>query len=179
MPAVGCAGSKGVLEQHMDRRMILKRASVLGGATVAALAAAPRVLADDDQTSGSLAGAWVGSTNAGPGFPPFKALYTFAPGGGLVTSTSIDLSPRSLSTPGYGAWARIAPGTFGLTFDAFIFDQQGNPAGTVVARSTVTLNQAGDAFSGPFKFDVIAPNGSTIFSGGGTHEATRIHVRPL
>jgi hypothetical protein len=43
----------------------------------------------------------------------------------------------------------------------------------------VTLNQAGDAFSGPFKFDVIAPNGSTTFSGGGTHEATRIRVKPL
>jgi hypothetical protein len=163
----------------MDRRMVLKRASVLGGATVAALAAAPRVVADDDETSSSLAGAWVGSTNAGPGFPPFKALYTFAPGGGMVTSSSIDLSPRSVSTPGYGTWTRTAPHTFAFTFDAFIFDQQGNPAGTVVARSTVTVNQAGDAFSGPFKFDVIAPNGSTTFSGAGTHEAARIRARSM
>jgi hypothetical protein len=78
----------------MDRRMVLKRAGVLGGATVAGLAAAPRVLADDQDASRSLVGAWSGSTDAGPGFPPFKALYTFAPGGGLVTSSSIDLSPR-------------------------------------------------------------------------------------
>jgi hypothetical protein len=163
----------------MDRRMVLKRAGVLGGATVAGLAAAPRVLADDHEASRSLVGAWSGSTDAGPGFPPFKALYTFAPGGGLMTSSSIDLSPRSLSTPGYGAWTRTAPRTFAFTFDAFIFDQQGNPVGAVVARSTVTLNKAGDTFSGPFKFDVIAPNGGIAFSGGGTHDATRIRVKPL
>ncbi len=97
----------------------------------------------------------------------------------MVTSSSIDLSPRSLSTPGYGAWTHTADRTFLFTFDAFVFDAQGNPAGTVKARATATLNQAGDAWAGVFKFDVIAPNGAIVFSGSGTHDATRIRVEPL
>jgi hypothetical protein len=164
---------------RVDRRMVLKGASVLGGAAAATLAGASRVLAEDDEGAQTLVGGWMGTTNAGPPFGPFKALYTFAAGGGLVTSNSIDLSPRSLSTPGYGSWARRGPRTFAFTFDAFVFDPQGNPAGTVEARTTVTLNQAGDAFSGPFNFDVIAPNGAIVFSGSGTHQAERIRVKPL
>lgn len=172
----------------MERRRVLKQGAMAGGAVLAALApaAARAELAElsssDSEAQHSLVGAWIGSTNAGPGFPPFKALYTFAPGGGLVTSSSIDLSPRSISTPGYGAWKRTAESTdstFLFTFDAFVFDPQGNPSGVVKARSSVTLNRAGDAFAGEFKFDVIAPNGAIVFSGGGTHDATRIRAEPL
>ena len=68
---------------------------------------------------------------------------------------------------------------FSFTFEAFVFDPQGNPSGTVTASSTVTLNAAGDAWSGAFKFDVTAPNGAVVFSGAGTHSATRIRVQPL
>src|SRR5437016_670542 len=108
----------------MDRRKVLERAGVLGGAAL--LAAAPSTaLADDDTQSNSLEGAWIGATNAGPPFPPFVAAYTFARGGGMVTSSSIDLSPRSLSTPGYGAWKRESARSFLFTFNAFVFDQQG------------------------------------------------------
>jgi len=152
----------------MDRR----RLGVLGGAFLTAAAVAPVAKADEDESTHSLEGGWVGTTNAGPGFGTFQALYTFAAGGGMVTSSSIDLSPRSLSTPGYGTWARRGPDTFAFTFEAFVFDQQGNPSGTVQAHSTVTLN--GDTFSGPFTFSVMSPTGQIVFSGSGTHSATRI-----
>jgi hypothetical protein len=162
----------------MQRRKVLKQGALVGGAALAALA--PSVaLGDGDEGAHGLEGAWIGSTNAGSSFPPFKALYTFAPGGGMVTSSSIDLSSRSLSTPGYGAWTRTAGRTFGFAFDAFVFDPQGNPAGVVKARATATLDTTGDAWSGAFKFDVFAPNGALVFSGGGTHDATRIRVVSL
>src|SRR5437016_3703072 len=164
----------------MDRRRVLRQAGVVGGvAAFGAMAIAPSARADEDGKSESLVGGWIGTTNARPPFGPFRALYTFARAGGMVTSSSIDLSPRSLSTPGYGTWTKTGQRMFAFTFNAFVFDQQGNPAGTVEARTTVTLNQAGDTFSGPFKFDVIAPNGAIVFSGGGTHEASRIRVKPL
>jgi hypothetical protein len=163
----------------MDRRMILQRGAIAGGAALAAMAPLAAHAEDDSSDRQTLVGAWIGATNAGPGFPPFQALYTFAPGGGLVTSSSIDLSPRSLSTPGYGTWSRSGNGTFLFTFDAFVFDAQGNPSGVVKARSSVTLNKAGDAFVGIFKFDVIAPNGAIVFSGGGTHDGTRIRVETV
>ena len=163
----------------MDRRTVLKRAGVLGGPAVGVMGVAPTVLADDEDTSDSIVGAWIGSTNAGPPFPPFRALYMFARGGGMDTSSSIDLSPHSLSTPGYGAWARVAARVFTFTFDAFVFDEQGNPSGTVEARTTVTLNEASNAFSGPFKFVLIAPCGAVVFSGSGTHEAVRIRPKAV
>ena len=162
----------------MDRRKVLERAGVLGGAAVLA-ALAPSVVAADEEASHTLEGAWIGSTNAGPAFPPFRAAYTFARGGGMVTSSSIDLSPRSLSTPGYGTWKRTGAHDFLFTFDAFVFDQQGNPAGLVKARATAVLDASGDAWTGVFKFDVFAPNGAVVFSGSGTHDAKRILPEPL
>jgi hypothetical protein len=163
----------------MDRRKVLERAGVLGGAALIAMAPATAALADEAESEHTLEGAWIGPTNAGPAFPPFTAAYTFARGGGMVTSSSIDLSPRSLSTPGYGAWKRTGERDFLFTFKAFVFDPQGNPAGVVTARATATLDVAGNAWSGTFKFDVVAPNGVTVFSGGGTHSAVRIQVEPL
>src|SRR5689334_22790031 len=117
----------------MDRRKVLKRAGVLGGAAMAAMTVSS-ALAEEDDTSRTLEGGWMGTTDAGPGFGTFGALYSFARGGGLVTSSSIDLAPRSLSTPGYGSWERVGDRRFAFTFDAFVFDQQGNPAGRVEAR---------------------------------------------
>lgn len=164
----------------MDRRKVLTRGALAGGAALAAMGpGGVRAASNEEEGPDAIEGAWMGSVNSGPGFPPFKALYTFARGGGMVTSSSIDLSPRSLSTPGYGAWRRSGPRTFLFTFDAFVFDAQGNPSGTVKARSTATLNQVGDAWSGVFKFDVIAPNGAIVFSGGGSHDATRVRVEAL
>jgi hypothetical protein len=141
---------------------------------LAAAAIAPAVNAQEEGEAHSLEGGWIGTTNAGPPFGQFQALYMFARGGGMVTSSSIDLSPRSLSTPGYGTWAHQSGDMFTFTFDAFVFDQQGNPAGVVQAHTTVTLNRKGDTFSGPFTFTVTALNGQVVFSGSGTHEATRI-----
>jgi len=84
-----------------------------------------------------------------------SAAYTFSRGGGMVTSSSIDLSPRSLATPGHGAWKRTGK------------------------RATAGLDATGNTWSGNFTFDVVAPNGATVFSGGGTHSATRIRPEPL
>src|SRR5215471_16901153 len=150
----------------MDRRKILERGVMLGGAALVAIAPGA-AQADDDETPRGIEGAWIGPTNAGPPFGQFSAAYTFARGGGMVTSSSIDLSPRSLSTPGYGAWKRTGERSFRFTFNAFVFDQQGNPAGTVKARATAELDAAGDAWTGIFKFDVFAPNGAIVFSGSG------------
>jgi len=162
----------------MDRRKVLERAGVLGGAaTLAALA--PTVASADEQANHTLEGGWIGTTNSGPPLGSFMAAFMFARGGGMVTSSSIDLSPRSLSTPGYGTWQRSGARDFLFTFDAFVFDQQGNPGGLVKARATAVLNAAGDAWSGIFKFDVFAPNGAVVFSGSGTHEAKRIRPEPL
>jgi len=55
-----------------------------------------------------------------------------------------------------------------------VFDAAGNPSGVVKSHANAVLNAAGDAFTGAFKFDVIAPNGSIVFSGSGTHAATRV-----
>ena len=68
LPGVVCADTYGGGESDMDqpgqidRRIVLKRATVLGGAAVAAMASAPSVLADDGEASHSLEGGWTGST---------------------------------------------------------------------------------------------------------------------
>jgi hypothetical protein len=41
------------------------------------------------------------------------------------------------------------------------------------------LNATGDAWTGVFKFDVMAPNGGIVSSGSGTHSATQIRPEPV
>jgi hypothetical protein len=153
---------------------MLERGGLIVGAGAALSAISPGIARADGNDRTSLEGGWIGTTDAGAGFGKFMAAYMFARGGGMVTSSSIDLSPRSLSTPGYGTWTRTGDRQFLMTFDAFVFDQQGNPAGVVESRATAVLDATGDAWSGVFKFEVRAPNGAVVFSGSGTHSATRI-----
>ncbi len=162
----------------MDRRKVLKRASVMGGGA-ALLAMAPGTALAESEDRSDLEGGWTGTTDAGSAFGKFMAAYMFARGGGMVTSSSIDLSPHSLSTPGYGAWKRTAERHFLMTFDAFVFDSAGNPSGVVKARATAVLDASGNTFSGAFKSDVITPNGTIVFSVNGTHTATRIRPEAI
>jgi hypothetical protein len=103
--------------------------------------------------------------------PPFQAIVVFSRGGGLVETES------AAPGMGLGSWEPRGRGRVAATFQRFEFDAEGEPAGHVVVRTEVTI--AGDAFSGPFEFDVYDAAGNVVLSGSGTATATRFAVQPL
>jgi hypothetical protein len=115
----------------------------------------------------SIVGTW--DVKVSPdGAAPFAALLVINRDGSLV-ETEAD-APGT----GLGAWKRLGGGRFALAFKTFILNEQGQPAGSVLVRSQVTVN--GDTVSSPLKFDVSDPTGKVVQSGAGTATATRFTI---
>lgn len=135
-----------------------------------------------EQQKKALAGTWqvvVTPTNPPPGFPlEFPALHSYTEDGRFIgiTGTNIPL----VNSPTLGEWRHEGGRRFNVTFLYYIFDPAGNLALTVYVRTRLTLNERGDEFSGPTKFDARTPDGNLFLSGGtGTQRAKRVRVVPF
>jgi hypothetical protein len=180
---------------HLNRRRILKGASVLGAA--GALAALPPLdvgyAEPAHPAARGPAGSWVAIvTILGTGAPPaFQVLRTYSDGGGYIESASNSRNPQAPESPGHGAWARTGapvadstrdgaqPHTFAVTFVVDRFDAGGNLIGTIKVRESATFGETEDAYTSLGKFEFLDLQGNVIASGTATARATRIKVEPL
>jgi hypothetical protein len=126
----------------------------------------------DHGHAAAIVGTWSADVTPDQG-PPLKALLTFTRGGSVIETES------DAPGTGQGAWKRIGPNRFAFAFQTFIFTPTGDPTGSVVVRSVVTLTN--DTLAGPFKFDVLDPAGTPVpgQSGSGTATAKRFVIPPL
>jgi hypothetical protein len=167
-------------DEQVSRRRVLKGAGVAGAVglaaavPMAALAPGAAFARSADSGADPLVGAWRGPASV-TGGPSLKVLISFAAGGSLVQSSSIDLQPASLSTPSYGAWKRTGPGKYAINFFYFTFDPQGNPSGSGQVKSkNITLDE--DVLQGPFTVTLFDTKGVVVFTGGGSLRTTRIEA---
>lgn len=128
---------------------------------------------EDNESADALVGAWRGTVSPA-GQPSFESLTTFAPGGTLVASASIDLTPPGISTPSYGVWARGDESEYRVKFFFFTFDAKDNPAGSGEVKGQLTVD--GNDLQGRFTLTIFDPNGAVLFTSGGTVAATRIEA---
>lgn len=101
------------------------------------------------------------------GGDPILDLATFTSGGGIINS---DPDPN-LST-GHGTWVKTGGQKFDVTFVHFL-SSGGVPLGRLKVRSSITLDQQTDTFSGPFQTDVFI-GGNLVQTICGTVQAKRI-----
>lgn len=160
----------------MPNRSIMLAVALL---TMALLMAIPPASRADDSAA-PLEGSWVVSIAGGNGTPPlptwYRALVTFSRSGGLVAT----ITDATIST-GHGAWLRTGPRTFAISILLNQFDSDGVFLGTLKARSTLTVNRRGDAFTGdPYEFAFFDPQGTaTPFVGIGIAHGVRIVAERL
>ncbi len=125
-------------------------------------------------------GSWQGVvTNMGGGPPPFRVLMNFTADGGFTGSGDGD---NSVGSPQYGVWERIGDKnsrTYAVTFRQLFYNPDSSSAGSARMQQTVILNEAGDAWSGPFVVRIYLADGTLVFTGNGTATATRIVSEPL
>jgi hypothetical protein len=162
-------------QTRLDRREILKGAGAITGATaLVAVQAITTVHAQEDEhhPRNSVLGTWLERVipNA---FPGFDVLITFDAGGGLIASSSGDLTPGTLSGPVHGVWVRTGNRSFSWFGLAFAFDAQGQPQGIDHIRKNFTLDARGDTYTGSGSFERIF-NGRVLFSGTETLKGTRV-----
>jgi hypothetical protein len=133
----------------------------------------------------TIVGSWLLTVNAPDNAPPFdsfKALWSLTGDGILITSAQGDVTPVPFPTTStaYGAWAQTGGRQFAATFVAILYDTQtGDNLGTIKLSQSITLNDSGDQWSGPFKAKVLDPDGNVVATLGGTINAKRIVVEPL
>jgi len=149
-------------ERGLVRRQFLKTAGLAGAAgAAAALAAHTSALAATDGSA--LTGSWVETITSTDGsFPPFTVLVTYAAGGGLVATASIDSTPRLKSSPTHGAWRSSGGSDYKWTGHAFSFNDSGHPNGTYNIIENLTLN--GDGYSGSGTFEVVGGPGAVLLT---------------
>ncbi len=174
-PSVGTA----MRNLRIDRRRMLKSAAVVGA--LAALGPAAAFAKQGDEAEG-VEGSWfVTVTPARPGQAPFQGLWSFARGGVLLLTHTVDrLAPGGGSaSPEHGAWVETGERDFGTTSRQLLFDQKGNFQGTLRVRAVGALNEASDAFSGSARVDGFDPSGRLRFSTNSTFGGTRMRVESV
>jgi hypothetical protein len=81
---------------------------------------------------------------------------------------------------GYGQWMRTGHNTFEITFVGQGFDlATGAINSTYKVRARVRLSQDLEQFAGPFVTDVVALDGTPLFTGSGLVRADRVNVESL
>jgi len=127
----------------------------------------------------SLEGSW--SVVVGPGSPTeFRALLTYAAGGGLMATAPVVPAPFHASTV-HGTWERTGGHQFTYTFLSLLYNPTGHFVGTLKVRETLTLDTDGDQYDGTSSIEVFDPFGNVIpalSSCGGLAHGTRINVEP-
>jgi hypothetical protein len=133
----------------------------------------------------TIVGSWLLTVNIPDNAPPFdlfKALWCLTGDGILVASAQGDITPTPFpaATSAYGAWAQRGGRQFAASFISVLYDvQSGENMGSFKLRQTITLNDSGDEWNGPFKLNVFDPDGNVVAVVNGTAHAKRITVEPL
>jgi hypothetical protein len=120
-----------------------------------------------------LEGSWMidGTPASGSPIPPFKALATFAAGGGVVET--VLLPP--VVTPAHGVWEKLGKREYTFAVVHHLVDQSGNPTGTVKAKTILKLTSRNE-FEATFEGTFFDPQGNPLFPISGTETGTRITV---
>jgi hypothetical protein len=122
-----------------------------------------------------LVGAWVIDVSAEAPGQPQEA--TVAPNVTVFTDEGIVLNAAPGAGTDVGAWEATGPRTAALTFVGLI--QEEGFAGSVVIRATVEVDAAGETFSGPYSYTVVAADGTVADAGRDTSRGVRIPVEPV
>jgi hypothetical protein len=176
----------------VDRRQITKPdfrrrrlAATAGGAVAFALLAARSGAVRANKDPALVGSCMVGTpTGAQPGPPRILVSFT-GDGVALRTAPLQQAAPPALGvdkmfvSTTHGAWAQMNDGTFGMTWTGFAFDAAGTFLATQQVRVGVEVNEAQDAFMGPFKTDFVSAEGQILASVSGTVQGTRIQVQQM
>lgn len=117
-------------------------------------------------------GSWSVDAQPDPG-GPLPPLASFA----AFTRDGILINANDTGHTAIGAWTRIGPRSFAVTFTGF--DVIEGQRLRYIVRSSLELSGDGATLDGPFQTDIYAADGSQIGSATGTVHGERLTVQPL
>ena len=130
----------------------------------------------------ALVGTWATKLTPPPesGVPAFPGFFTFTSDGNLIATQSGGPVP-ALGNPQIGLWAHNGGRQFTITYFVQDFDEHSfQQVASEEARATITLNDAGDRFTGIIGGDIFDLDGHLIVHlCCATFEGQRLAVKPL
>ena len=162
----------------MRRQSVLLMASVvvLLGFTLTGFSATTAQEGTPAATAGHpLVGAWVIDTSAEDPAGPQEA--TVPPDVTVFTDEGTVIDGTPFGETGVGAWEATSPRAAALTFVVPI--QEEDFAGHVIIRATLEVDAAGETFSGPYSYTIVAADGTVVDAGRDMARGTRITVEPV
>jgi hypothetical protein len=88
-------------------------------------------------------------------------MLTFHQGGTMMDGPS---TPSALRTPAQGVWRPTGGGNYAFRMKTFTFDAQNVFTGWTIIAGELTVDETGDANSGPATVEVYNPNGDLVAS---------------
>jgi hypothetical protein len=130
--------------------------------------------------SQALAGTW--ATRITPpvesGVPAFPGFFTFTSDGNLIATQSGGEFP-ALGNPQIGLWEYAGGSQFTITYFVQDFDEQFQQVASEEEHATITLNSAGDQFTGVVDINVYDLDGHLLFGDCcATFAGKRLSVKP-
>jgi hypothetical protein len=137
-----------------------------------------QALAQSSDKSERMEGSWVVTITAAvppgvPAPPPFHAYASCARGGVLIGSDT-----RRAASKQHGTWTHLRGSEFAWTAIEQLFNETGQPGGTVVIRVRVTITGPDD-FIGVSNAEERDAAGNLVSNRCGTIRGERINVEPL
>ncbi|CAA9561617.1 MAG: hypothetical protein AVDCRST_MAG59-2615 [uncultured Thermomicrobiales bacterium] len=112
-------------------------------------------------------GAWVvDSTAENPADAP--AVAVIAADGTLIDTEGVA-----------GTWRATGPRTAATTFVLVLGEERLPGGGSVVIRGELEVDAAGEGWTSPYSFTVVAPDGTVVGSGRDTAVGRRVPVEPV
>jgi hypothetical protein len=153
----------------------LSIAGLISALLLATLAITQTAQANANNRSEKLLGSWNVVVTTEVQGTTFPALLTFSDEGGMIA----DEPPSPFETSGHGNWVSAGRRDVAYTFVSLIGSAEGPLSSKLKVVGTLRYNADKDSWSGPFKIDVLDPDGRVNFTDHGTFSLTRIAVEPL
>jgi hypothetical protein len=141
----------------------------------AAFIVAPTTQVNADSRLDKLLGSWEAVTTVEIQNATFPSLLTFTSDGSVIA----DEPPSPFETSGHGNWISTGPGQVAFTFMTLVGSAEGPLSLKYKVVGTLKLGSDKKSWLGPFKIDILDPNGQVIFTDHGTFNLTRIVVESL
>ena len=130
--------------------------------------------------SQELVGTWATRITPPPtsGVPAFPGFFTFTADGNMIASQSGGEFP-ALGNPQLGLWEHAGGLQFTITYFLQDFDDSFQQVGSEEEHAMITLNSAGDRFTGIIDINVFDLDGQLLFSDCcATFEGKRLSAKP-
>ena len=168
--------------QRVSPELLIKGRSVTSTERAPAPPAATKADSDVAVTDKKIMiGSWLETiTFTGNKMPPLKSLNTYTGDGAVIVADQGAVGPEVAFSAGHGSWSHAGGRSFDWTTVELIYStEDGSLIGYLKVSGRYTVDETGNAYTGPFLASILDPDGNVLDTVGGNNVGHRVQVEPM